>query len=737
MNASSLPASGHLFDDRLLQPNLRLRVGEHVVDVGALRVVTRPEHPRLTSKAAAVLIELVRHAGDTVARDALLDRVWADRVTTPDVLTQAIKELRRAFGDDARPSRYIETIPKVGYRLLATVSLLDAEPVAVGAKPAGNDPELEAAATPPTAAARSRSVATRAWVAISAFVVVAIALVALRWAGEVPRGRTLWRAGEVTAVTSDPGTERRPAVSPDGTRIAYSQFDPASGTGGVDRLVLRAPGQPRAVRVTQKSELFEEMPTWSPDGSQIAFERIGTDACTVYTVSSLGGVERQVGACTAPHIVNYFDWTPDARQLITAEATSASGMALVLWDLATGKRRPLDYTRTPDAQDLEAHYSPDGRYIAFRRGLAPFSDLCIVPAAGGSVRQLTELHSRIRGLAWTSDSSGLVFASNHDGRFGLYAVDIASGRIEALGVAPAEYPSVARNSKLVSFEIPRAKNRLAWVALGVDNATPELLAQSTGSDDSPAFSPDGNRIAFVSDRSGAQQLWLYDFTTLAAMPLTDVRDALLIHPTWSADGRRILVTARGRDAPGLVEIDLATRRLRTVGGKRDILSGIYGPDPDSFLIVVGGNSRQNQLVLLENAGADNERQLPLAAGVEHMDLDPAQHRVYFTRNAQPGLFERDLAGGGERLVTPAIDTSLGDGWRVVDGRIWYVSKVAWKPTDILEFDPATGNQRVVGHLQTELRDVRFSPTPKRDRIALVPLSVEDTDIGAFELTRND
>src|SRR5512138_1158815 len=134
MNANSLPAAGRLiFDELLLQPNLRLRVGEHVVDIGALRVVTRPEHPRLTSKAAAVLVELVRHAGDTVTRERLLDRVWADRVTTPDVLTQAIKELRRAFADDAKQPRYIETIPKVGYRLLAAVSLLDAEPVAVDA----------------------------------------------------------------------------------------------------------------------------------------------------------------------------------------------------------------------------------------------------------------------------------------------------------------------------------------------------------------------------------------------------------------------------------------------------------------------------------------------------------------------------------------------------------------------------------------------------------------------------
>src|SRR5580704_3977649 len=75
-------------DSAMHSSNLRLRIGDHVVDLGALRVLTRPTSPRLTSKAAAVLCELVRHAGDTVTRDHLLGSVWKNRVTTPDVLTQ-------------------------------------------------------------------------------------------------------------------------------------------------------------------------------------------------------------------------------------------------------------------------------------------------------------------------------------------------------------------------------------------------------------------------------------------------------------------------------------------------------------------------------------------------------------------------------------------------------------------------------------------------------------------------
>jgi len=746
MNASSLPTAGRLlFDELLLQPNLRLRVGEHVVDIGALRVVSHPEHPRLTSKAAAVLIELVRHAGDTVTRDALLDRVWADRVTTPDVLTQAIKELRRAFGDDAKPSRYIETIPRVGYRLLAAVSLLDVEPLAIdtaGHAAAGNDPVLvDAVASPPAPIQPAPAVRVpRPWSLLAGVALIAvlavIAMLAWRRGGEAALPAGGWIASDIRALTSDPGSERRPAVSPDGTRVAYAQLDPASGAKGVDRIVMRAIGQSQSVRLTAKSDSSEEVPAWSPDGSQIAFERLADNRCTVFIVSSVGGAEREVGTCQN-YLRHYFDWTPDGKALITAQSLGGASddMVLMRWDLDTGVRQPLQYDRPADAQDLEAHYSPDGKLLAFRRGLAPYSDLCVMPAAGGAVRQLTELHSRIRGLAWTQDSRGLIFSSNHDGHFTLYSVALDGGAVHALGVGPAEYPTTARGADVVTYEIPRTTSRLAWVAVSADNPTPELLAKSTGSDSSPAISPDGLRIAFISDRSGAQQVWLYDFSTLQVTSLTDFHDALLVNPAWSADGKRLLVTVRSKTSPGLIEIDLASRRQRAISKSgQDVLSGTYGPDPDSYLLVVGGSSRQNQLVLLENAGREDERQMPLANGIEHMELDASARRLYYTKNAQSALFARDLSGTDEKLVTPLIESTLIDGWRVVDGRIWYVAKVAWKPTEIMEFDPVTGTQRVLVHIDTELHDVGFSATPKRDRIVITPLGTEDTDVGSFRLS---
>src|SRR5262249_31353634 len=162
-----------------------------------------------------------------------------------------------------------------------------------------------------------------------------------------------------------------------------------------DRIVVRMLGQSQSAKITAKSTAFEEVPAWSPDGAQIAFERLVGDSCTVYVVPSLGGPESEVGPCRSSHLVHYFDWTPDGKALTASHdpGSSPTGMTLERWGLATGERQPLKYDRGSDDQDLEAHYSPDGRWLAFRRGLAPFSDLCIMPADGGAVRRLTNLHS--------------------------------------------------------------------------------------------------------------------------------------------------------------------------------------------------------------------------------------------------------------------------------------------------------------------------------------------------------
>lgn len=88
------------------------------VDVAG-HVLTRSGQAQpIEPKAFSVLVELLRHAGETVGRDQLLDAVWGHRHVTPGVLTRAIAQARAALADDSHHPRYIQTRHSVGYRFI-------------------------------------------------------------------------------------------------------------------------------------------------------------------------------------------------------------------------------------------------------------------------------------------------------------------------------------------------------------------------------------------------------------------------------------------------------------------------------------------------------------------------------------------------------------------------------------------------------------------------------------------
>lgn len=94
------------------------RLGPWLVDPGLCEISNGEQVLHVEPRTMAVLCHLAAHAGTTVSRDELLDTIWKTRHVVEDALTRCISQLRQLLGDQARESRYIQTIPKVGYRLL-------------------------------------------------------------------------------------------------------------------------------------------------------------------------------------------------------------------------------------------------------------------------------------------------------------------------------------------------------------------------------------------------------------------------------------------------------------------------------------------------------------------------------------------------------------------------------------------------------------------------------------------
>ncbi|MGD8418201.1 MAG: TIR domain-containing protein [Pseudomonadales bacterium] len=102
-----------------------LAIGEWTLDVGAQRLSRGNQSHRLDPKAQSVLLHLIDRAPEVVSREGLMNRTWPDVVVGQNVLDQAIAQLRKAFGDDSRNPVYIETLPRRGYRLVASVDSID------------------------------------------------------------------------------------------------------------------------------------------------------------------------------------------------------------------------------------------------------------------------------------------------------------------------------------------------------------------------------------------------------------------------------------------------------------------------------------------------------------------------------------------------------------------------------------------------------------------------------------
>ena len=99
----------------------KLRIGEWGVDPASGKIERNGETTRLELRAMRLLMCLAERAGHVVSIDDLISRVWEEVAVSPDSVYQAVTSLRRQLGDDSRSPAYIETVPRLGYRMIASV----------------------------------------------------------------------------------------------------------------------------------------------------------------------------------------------------------------------------------------------------------------------------------------------------------------------------------------------------------------------------------------------------------------------------------------------------------------------------------------------------------------------------------------------------------------------------------------------------------------------------------------
>lgn len=499
---------------------------------------------KLPDQPVQVLLLLLENAGQVVTRDQLRERLWsADTFVDFDKgVNRAISKIREALGDSAESPRFVETLPRHGYRFIAPV-----EKNGAGSASSENEsPAMAATVTEPAApreaaAARFGSKALLPWLATAMLAAVSIALATGWWRSDKPTLKPLIRFGlQLGVEVPDNPREATAILSPDGTRLVFSAWGP----DGKFRLYSRLLDQPEATPLTGTEGA--QYGFFAPDGQWVGFlaggklKKIpvqggptvdlcditplhvrggswGDDGNIIAALAAAGGLSQLPSIGGIPKAVTGLDkqrnevtqrWPqvlPGARSVLFTAHTSGGAYDdanIEAQSLTTGRRTVLQ------RGGYYGRYLPSGHLVFVRHGtlFAAPMNLARLELTGPAVPVLLDVvgDPDVGIMAFDFSQTGTAVCLT--GRWAprkrsLVWLD-SSGKTEALRAAPGPYgdPRLSPDGKRLALSI---RDGIAHWYIWVYDWERDRMTRLTfsGVDLTPEWHPDGQHLAFVSDRN--------------------------------------------------------------------------------------------------------------------------------------------------------------------------------------------------------------------------------------------
>jgi Tol biopolymer transport system component/DNA-binding winged helix-turn-helix (wHTH) protein len=544
-----------------------IRFGVFELDLRAGELRRDGVKVKLQEQPLQILLLLLENPGQVVSREELQRRIWpADTFVEFDQgLYSALRRLREALSDSADNPRFVETLPRRGYRFIAPVlkdngsssaTVLLAEPSSQPSQPQAESAGLPEPARPlsasKTAAARS------AWSSVVRFprALLALATLLLIFAGfeiwQRLRHEQAPAGGDpvtVLRLTDFLGIEELPAISPDGKTVAFI----ADKTGRRQVwLRLIAGGTP--LQLTSDDSDHSD-PRWTADSSALIYyspPAQGEEQGSLWEVSALGGTPRPL-----TRSLSGADVSRDGKKLAFFRLNGGKKVELVAADRETLGIHVLTELPTTEAYEYP-RWSPDDRWIAFQHSALYSDDISYLPAAGGSVLPITKERVLLSGFSWLPDGSGVIFSSGRGStvlylptmHLWLASLDGSAPRQLSYGETSLQDPDVDRHGKVVAS---RLRMQFGIWKFPVDGTSrnnvrdAQQLTHETGQVQTPSIGPSDRELAYLSDDGGHGNIWVMDVASGATRQITTERDPRVAVglPVWSPDGGTIsLVSTR-------------------------------------------------------------------------------------------------------------------------------------------------------------------------------------------------
>ena len=465
---------------------------------------------------------------------------------------------------------------------------------------------------------------------------------------------------EPRQVTSRPGLEESPAISPDGNTVAFCAWE-----GGASQIWVADVSGGTPLRLTSGTA-NHAAPCWFPDGSAVVFSSEVHGKKTIWKIPRLGGAPvLLVEDAEEPAI------SPDGTRIAFARP-APGGSYLRIWvaplaDPRAARMLTGDGDGTWDHQDLA--WSPDGATLCYWDQ----NDLWLVPAVGGKARPLTHDVPPDMDPAWSPEGTTLYFDSLREGTWAIWKVPAGGGNPErvTLGTGGERHPSLSRDGRRLAYETHTDHCSIVLLdrRSGLRTDVPVGRMAYT-----PALSPDEKSLLFSSNREGSFDLWriaLHEGKTAGEPERMTEQAGYCSNPVYSPDGRwiayqRLLEREGGKGSQRDVWVMPASGGASTDFTDAPSMEGLprWAPDGSeiAFLSDRGGSIQVWSAPFRDGRRTGEPRQITHAAGdVGSFAWSPDGKRLACTMEDGQGQDLWMCAAAGEAPIK-RITTGAGITW---------------------------------------------------------------------------
>lgn len=630
------------------------RVGEWTVRPDLNQMTCGEKVVTLEPRILALLNCFADHPDRVLNRDDLIEKAWDGVIVSDSTINHTVGVLRRVLGDKARAPQYIQTVAKKGYRLVAAVEALPDIPISDG-----SNARLASSPNHPN------------YLWPIAVALVFVAAVTVHFTPSQQDNSNAFLFTESKPLTTLQGQEHSPEIDPTGEWLYFSYTEKHEHFADLYRQPI-AGGLPELV-FAATADAHETSPAISPEGDRIAYARFNNDGCTVMLRHLTTDKPAENLADCGPYAPR-IDWTPGGDILFAASSGRKTPARIKRIHVDSGKVGEItdaDY----GVGDYTYALSHDGTRIAFLRTTHwNHSDLIMKNLETGDETLLRQFPTWFFDVTWAADDHTILYTPEPSQRQ-LEAYDVNTGTVSAVYTQAKGlfgYRGLKDANKLLATErswdtnIYSAPLRSGVDALRSLEASP--LVASTRSDWQPRVTLNGRILAFLSDRTGDQEIWASDPRGRNARQLSHLAGDIQVHIfEWDHSGQ--FITFDGYDdRVYLLDIETGSHKPLTPKGMT-ARNPAFSPDGKQIIFTSDDSGEWQIWQISVEGGAPS----PLTKRGGFSARYGADSELYVTKYYKDGLWQVDAATGDEILVVPNMITGPMQQWSLRHDGVYYLN----------------------------------------------------------------